>query len=256
MNNKPAPDFVADSQLVDHVHPSPNVNNRRDGHQPSLLILHYTGLPTVERSIAVLSDPKCEVSCHYVIDEAGHVTQMVPERLRAWHAGVSSWHGATDLNSMSIGIEIQNPGHNNGYPDFPAAQMSTVTTLAKDICARNAIRPERVLAHSDIAPLRKDDPGEKFNWCDLAKSGVGYWVKPEPIGEASALPSPSPKLITEAQKLLQDYGYACPQSGMMDDVTTKVVLAFQRHFRPARVDGLLDASTLRTLQKLVSGLST
>lgn len=249
-----AADFVPDSDLVNDVHPSPNINERRDGHRPSILVMHYTGLPSVERSIAVLCDPACQVSCHYVIDEAGRITQMVPERLRAWHAGVSSWHGRTDLNSMSIGIEIQNPGHSGGYPDFPAVQMAAVTALARDIVTRNQIRPRNVVAHSDIAPLRKDDPGEKFNWRDLARAGVGYWVEPAPVVATPTPQPPSPETIADAQKLLQDYGYACPQSGQLDDVTTKVIIAFQRHFRPARVDGCLDRSTLDTLRKLVAGV--
>ena len=234
MSDKLTAGFAPDSQLVDEVHPSPNVNERRNGLTPSILVLHYTGLPTVERSIEILSDPECQVSCHYVIDEAGGITQMVPERLRAWHAGVSSWHGETDLNSMSIGIEIQNPGHNNGYPDFPASQMKSVTALSKDIIARHAIRAENVLAHSDIAPLRKDDPGEKFGWLGLAKAGVGYCVEPEPVTDHNPQCAASPEMIAKAQKLLQDYGYACPQTGTLDDVTGKVIIAFQRHFQASQ----------------------
>ena len=125
--------LIADSRLVGTLHPSPNVEPRRNGLRPRLLVLHYTGLPTVERSIEVLADPKGKVSCHYVIDLDGHVTQMVAEELRAWHAGVASWHGETDINSLSIGIEIQNPGHAAGYPDFPARQMATVRDLCLDI---------------------------------------------------------------------------------------------------------------------------
>ena len=112
-------DFAPDSPFVHQLHPSPNVNERRSGLEPGILILHYTGLASIERSIAVLANPMCQVSCHYVIDENGRVTQMVPEEKRAWHAGASHWKGQTDLNSWSIGVEIQNPGHELGYPDFP-----------------------------------------------------------------------------------------------------------------------------------------
>lgn len=252
MSDVPVAKFAPDTELVHDIQPSPNVNQRRDGHQPTILVLHYTGLPSVTRSIAVLADPDCQVSCHYVIDEVGRITQMVPERLRAWHAGVSSWHGHTDLNSMSIGIEIQNPGHQHGYPDFPDTQMRAVVALAKDIVTRHAIRADHVVAHSDIAPLRKDDPGEKFAWSDLWAAGIGHWVTPEPIDAMPAPATPSGADVREAQKLLQNYGYACPQSGTIDAVTGKVITAFQRHFRPARVDGRLDASTLATLHKLVA----
>ena len=154
--------FIPDTDQVNALYPSPNINERRGVRAPSMLILHYTGLLTVQRSLEVLSDPACQVSCHYVIDEAGAITQMVPEAMRAWHAGVSSWHNETDLNSRSIGIEIQNLGHAHGYPDFPDVQMASVVRLAQDIIARHDIVPEHVLAHSDIAPQRKDDPGEKI----------------------------------------------------------------------------------------------
>ncbi|MGI9426080.1 MAG: N-acetylmuramoyl-L-alanine amidase, partial [Hyphomicrobiaceae bacterium] len=183
MSTSAPSEFEPDSQLVGSLHPSPNVNARIDVQRPTLLILHYTGLPTVERSITVLADPACQVSCHYVIDERGRITQMVPEGLRAWHAGLSYWQGQRDINSMSIGIEIQNPGHDAGYPDFPPQQMSSVIALAQDIIARYAMRPQHVLAHSDVAPMRKKDPGEKFGWSDLAAAGVGHWVSPAAIDD-------------------------------------------------------------------------
>ena len=252
MSDAPAAAFQPDTELVDDIHPSPNVNERQNGARPAMLVLHYTGLPSVTRSIEVLADPECQVSCHYVIDETGRITQMVPERLRAWHAGLSCWHGETDLNSISIGIEIQNPGHSDGYPDFPEVQMRAVIALAKDIITRHAIRADHVLAHSDVAPLRKDDPGEKFAWPELAAAGIGHWVAPEPVDGAPPPTPPAKADVAEAQKLFRDYGYDCPQNGTVDDVTAKVITAFQRHFRPARVDGRLDASTLETLRKLVA----
>ncbi|MEO0810810.1 MAG: N-acetylmuramoyl-L-alanine amidase [Pseudomonadota bacterium] len=242
--------FIPDTDQVNALYPSPNINERRGVRAPSMLILHYTGLLTVQRSLEVLSDPACQVSCHYVIDEAGAITQMVPEAMRAWHAGVSSWHNETDLNSRSIGIEIQNLGHAHGYPDFPDVQMASVVRLAQDIIARHDIVPEHVLAHSDIAPQRKDDPGEKFNWQQLWEAGVGHWVAPEPV---AATPAGNPT-VAEMQSLLQRYGYACPQHGELDGETAKVVIAFQRHFRPEKVDGKIDYSTVATLKRLLSAL--
>jgi N-acetylmuramoyl-L-alanine amidase len=245
-----------DSPLVAGLRPSPNIEPRNGGMAPSILILHYTGLPTLERSLDVLSRPDCKVSCHYVVAEDGRIIQMVAERLRAWHAGVSFWQGATDINSASIGIEIQNPGHQLGYPDFPAAQMRAVTALIRDIAARNGIAPERILAHSDVAPSRKVDPGEKFDWPGLFRDGLGHWVPPEPvdpedrglgIGAACAE-------VGEAQALLSRYGYGVTLNGIFDPAFAFVVRAFQLHFRPARVDSRLDRSTLVTLERLVAGL--
>ncbi len=160
-----------DGQLVADLHPSPNVEPRLKGLTPSILVMHYTGLPTVERALDVLSRVDCKVSCHYVVDVDGRIIQMVPEALRAWHAGLSYWEGETDINSASIGIEIQNPGHANGYPEFPAVQIEAVAALSRDIVARHGIEARHVLAHSDIAPGRKIDPGEKFDWKGLGRSG-------------------------------------------------------------------------------------
>ncbi|MGI9521236.1 MAG: N-acetylmuramoyl-L-alanine amidase [Hyphomicrobiaceae bacterium] len=251
----PPPDlFSADSGLVDAVHPSPNVNSRRNGKVPQLLILHYTGLESTERSINVLADPICQVSCHYVIDEAGRIVQMVPERSRAWHAGVSKWHCETDLNSVSIGIELQNPGHDAGYPDFPAAQVNAVTKLAQDIMSRHVIPAHGVLAHSDIAPRRKMDPGEKFPWRRLAEDGVGHWVDHASHEAPSRNTERDMEDVRAVQSLLARYGYDCPQSGQLDAETTIVVAAFQRHFRPALVDGQIDAETVATLSLLIEHL--
>ena len=170
-----------DSSLVADLHPSPNIEPRRPGFAPSIVILHYTGLLTVERALDVLSRPDCKVSCHYVIDEGGRIVQMVAEDKRAWHAGLSSWHGETDINSASIGIEIQNPGHMHGYPEFPDVQMRAVAALCRDLALRHDIAPERFLAHSDVAPGRKIDPGEKFDWPWLYGQGIGHWVPPAPF---------------------------------------------------------------------------
>lgn len=250
------PEIAApDSQLVDAVHASPNIGERRNELKPSLLILHYTGLATVERSIEVLADPRGKVSCHYVIDDAGRVTQMVAEQMRAWHAGVSSWQGQTDINSVSIGIEIHNPGHGQGYPDFPARQMCATRDLSLDICRRNGMAPAGVLAHSDIAPSRKSDPGEKFDWPWLARAGVGHWVAPEPIGaDAPLVRGMQGDAVLRMQQKLAAYGYGLAPNGTFDDVAEFVVIAFQRHFRPARVDGRFDQSTAATLERLLAAL--
>ena len=247
---------AADTPLVHALHPSPNVEPRR-GMAASILLLHYTGLPTVERAIDVLSRVDCKVSCHYVIDLDGRITQMVAEDMRAWHAGVSVWEGETDINSASIGIEIQNAGHDAGYPDFPARQMQAVITLSHDIVRRHGMRPERVLAHSDVAPGRKIDPGEKFDWRLMARRGVGLWVEPAPVDSADeglAREDAHPR-VAVFQARLSDYGYGVPQSGVIDERTEIVIAAFQRHFRPARVDGRLDVSSEVTLDRLLAALT-
>jgi len=224
--------------------------------RPSILILHYTGVASAAKAIDWLSRPDSRVSCHYVVDETGCITQMVAEVARAWHAGEASWAGETDINSASIGIEIQNPGHDLGYPDFPEPQLAAVEALARDILTRHAIRPERVLAHSDVAPRRKIDPGEKFPWGRLAAAGVGHWVEPAPLVDAEpalGVCAPGPQLA-RLQGQLRDYGYAIEPTGLVDAATEFVIKAFQRHFRPARVDGRIDGSTIATLARLTAAL--
>lgn len=245
----------ADSPLVDRLVYSPNVGVRKGAGFPKFLIMHYTGLESAARSIAVLSDPVCEVSCHYVVDVDGCIVQMVQEADRAWHAGVSYWQGETDINSYSIGIEIQNEGHVAGLPDFPEEQMLAVEQLALDIFRRHRMRPEHVLAHSDIAPQRKIDPGEKFDWARLHRSGVGHWVVPMPPTVAPEVdPAVAHGSVKTCQRLLASYGYAVPVDGLLSEPTRKVISAFQRHFRPERVDGLPDESTISTLEQLIAGL--
>jgi len=245
-----------DSPLVADLHPSPNIEPRRGGLTPTILLLHYTGLPSVAKALEVLSRPDCKVSCHYVIDVDGRIVQMVAEEKRAWHAGQSFWAGETDVNSASIGIEVHNPGHQAGYPDFPEPQMRAVAALCRDIVARRAIRAHRVLAHSDVAPARKIDPGEKFDWLGLAEACVGHWVAPEPVDPADQGLDigAGAEAVAEAQALLARYGYDIAASSRFDEETRIVVRAFQRHFRPARVDGRLDRSTLDTLARLVAAL--
>jgi N-acetylmuramoyl-L-alanine amidase len=197
-----------------------------------------------------------------VIDEAGAMAQLVAESMRAWHAGVAVWAGERDINSASVGIEIHNPGHELGYRDFPEAQLRALEALALDIIARHHIRPERVLGHSDVAPVRKRDPGEKFPWARLAAAGVGHWVAPEPIDRSpeggaewakGANLSASPH-CADVQVLLNAYGYGVKATGVADPLTRSVVRAFQRHFRPECTDGRIDRSTVLTLKRLIAAL--
>ena len=242
-----------DSPLVHTLHPSPNIEDRRKGCRADMILLHYTGMPSAEKAIGWLANPKSKVSCHYVIDEEGRITQMVEEAKRAWHAGASHWGGNTDINSVSIGIEIQNPGHDHGYPAFPAAQMEAVAALCRDIAERRGIAPERVLAHSDVAPGRKRDPGEKFNWAWLARKGVGHWVPPAPLDEAVSEAIDDEVAVDEARQLLRAYGYGV-ENAERDDWLQVLIRSFQLHFRPARTDGRLDVGTLDTLRRLLASL--
>jgi len=243
-----------DSPLVHTLYPTPNIEDRRKGCRADMVLLHYTGMSSAEKAIGWLANPKSKVSCHYVIDEEGRITQMAEETKRAWHAGVSHWAGNEDINSVSIGIEIQNPGHEHGYPDFPPAQMEAVAALCRDIARRRGVRPERILAHSDVAPGRKIDPGEKFNWAWLAKHGVGHWVKPAvPDHEPRALLDADAAAVTEALELLRAYGYGIENAGRHDWFSV-LVRSFQLHFRPALADGHLDVATLDTLRRLVATL--
>ena len=248
--------FPPNSPLVHHVRPSPNHDRRAPGLATDILLLHYTGMKTTAVALERLCDPVAKVSSHYVIDEGGRITQLVPEERRAWHAGASSWEGETDINSRSIGIEIGNVGHDLGYPDFPDAQIDAVIALARDIIHRHRIRADRVLAHSDVAPDRKVDPGEKFPWERLHRAGIGLWVAPQPPSAPGAPtplgPGDSGSAVSELQDALRRYGYGIEATGIYDEATAAVVTAFQRHFRPARVDGRADRSTAGTLQALLA----
>lgn len=246
-----------DTPLVSLFCPSPNIEPRREGRDPDLLLLHYTGMESSDGALAWLTTPESGVSCHYLIDEEGRIAQMVREDKRAWHAGQSHWAGEDDINSCSVGIEIHNPGHEFDYPAFPECQMQAVEALCLDILSRHAIPPERVLAHSDVAPARKADPGEKFDWARLAAAGIGAWVEPEPVGEDEGLDvGASGAEVESLQQALADYGYAVPVTGDYDDATRIVVTAFQRHFRPEKVDGRADNSTRLTLERLLVARST
>jgi N-acetylmuramoyl-L-alanine amidase len=244
-------DFAPDSPLAVAL-PSPN-HGDRDEQVPRAIILHYTGMKTGAAALERLRDPASEVSAHYVVEEDGRIFQLVPEARRAWHAGKSSWAGETDMNSASIGIEIVNGGHDFGNPAFPDAQIEAVIALCRDIAQRHGIPPQDVLAHSDIAPERKADPGELFPWAKLAAAGVGHYVPPHPLGPDAGLSlGDEGAEVWDLQRKLVAYGYGLDVTGVYDDQTEKVVTAFQRHFRPARIDGKADLSTLRTLQDLLA----
>ncbi len=236
--------------------PSPNFGERRNGAPIDMLLLHYTGMKTGQAAQDWLCDEHSQVSSHYIVHEDGHIVQMVREADRAWHAGKSCWAGLTDINSHSIGIEIVNGGHEFGMPDFPQEQMQSVITLCQSVVARHAIAPERVLAHSDVAPVRKVDPGEKFDWQMLAQAGVGHWVEPSPIsGGRYFCLGETGQPIEALQAMLSLYGYEIDVSGKFDEATKGVVEAFQRHFRQVKIDGVADVSTIDTLHRLLKALS-
>jgi N-acetylmuramoyl-L-alanine amidase len=245
-----------DSALVGDFRPSPNFGPRRSAARPDILLLHYTGLASAAKAIDWLTRAESRVSAHYVVDETGAITQLVAEEMRAWHAGEAVWAGETDINSASIGIEVHNAGHEHGLPEFPEAQIAVVEALCRDIVARHGIACERVLGHSDVAPARKVDPGERFPWARLAQAGVGHWVTPEPVNRADpgiARDAAGP-LVAAVQAKLAAYGYGIEATGGIDPRTEFVVRAFQRHFRPERVDGRVDQSTLTTLERLAAAL--
>jgi N-acetylmuramoyl-L-alanine amidase len=237
------------------VRVSPNFGPRRDGKRADAIILHYTGMETGEAAETWLCNPESEVSAHYLVHEDGRIVQMVREADRAWHAGLSSWQGETDMNSRSIGIEIVNPGHFLGYPEFGDRQVEAVIELCRGISLRQAIVPERILAHSDIAPARKIDPGEKFPWDRLSAAGVGHFVEAVPVRDGETLARESAGAgVENLQSMLALYGYGVDISGTFDEGTWQVVAAFQRHFRPAWVDGVADESTIETLHMLLEAL--
>ena len=246
---------VADSALASAFLPSPNHGERKGFARPDCIILHYTGMATAKGALDLLRDPRSEVSSHYFIDEDGKVLQLVRESRRAWHAGVGVWKGERDLNSASVGIEIVNPGHDGALPPFTEAGIAATIALCRDISSRHAIRPERILAHSDIAPARKRDPGELFPWDALWRAGVGHWVPPAPItGPPLFREKDEGPPIRALQAMLALYGYGLEMTGVYEPPTRTVVAAFQRHFRPEKVDGEADASTIETLRALIAAL--
>ncbi len=210
--------------------PSPNFDERR--HPVSMVVLHYTGMPTASEALDRLTDAEAKVSAHWVVAEDGQVVALVDESRRAWHAGKSWWRGITDVNSASIGIEIVNPGHEFGYRPFPAPQMDSVEALVAAALAKYPIDPSNVVGHSDIAPARKDDPGELFDWPRLARAGL---AAPVPVADVDPGWTEHGTLAA-----LHRYGYEITDP-------KAAVIAFQRRFRPGVFDGLIDAETRRIL---------
>jgi N-acetylmuramoyl-L-alanine amidase len=231
--------------------PSPNHDARPKGMPIDVLVLHYTGMRDAESALARLTDPAAEVSAHYLVEEDGTIWQLVPEERRAWHAGRSFWRGMENLNDRSIGIEIVNPGHEWGYRPFPALQMAALCELCLEILARHPIPPRNVVGHADIAPDRKQDPGELFDWEGLARNGVGLWPYGVPdLGPAEALADPA--ALAVLRRDLARLGYRVAPAGGMDEALAAVLRAFQRHWRPEAVSGAADCGTRARLAGLLA----
>ena len=245
--------FIPDSSVVADVIPSGNYGERRNGREPDLIVLHYTGMAEGRMAVQRLTTVGTEVSAHYIVLEDGRIIQSVSESRRAWHAGASTWAGEADINSSSIGIEIINGGHDYGLPPYPLRQVAAVIALCKGIMIRRNIPRHRVIGHSDISPGRKQDPGEKFPWALLAASGVGQYVPPAKIvaGPTMAVGAAGDN-VRALQEALASYGYGVTVSGIFDFATVEVVTAFQRHFRPELIDGIADVSTVTTLKNLLA----
>lgn len=214
--------------------PSPNFDDRPNGQAIDMLVLHYTGMRSMAEAMDRLRDPSAKVSAHYVIDENGDVHRLVQEEKRAWHAGVSSWRGETNVNARSIGIELVNPGHEFGYRAFPKAQIEALIPLAQGVLERHPIPARNVVGHSDIAPSRKQDPGELFDWKELALHGIGLWPKAFQQGQADGLLSG-----------LARFGYDVSNGAA-------AVAAFQHRFRPHRIDGKADPECAGILDALLA----
>jgi len=226
---------MTDLEIIERA--SPNHDARPEGQEIDTLILHYTGMESGEAALARMCDAQAKVSAHYCIEEDGRIFALVPEDRRAWHAGVALWQGESDINARSLGIEMVNPGHEFGYRPFPAPQMMALKTLALDILTRQPIPPARILGHSDVAPLRKEDPGELFDWPGLAASGIGIW----PEDSTAAV------LESAVALALKRIGY-----GYTEEDLPAVIRAFQRHYRPRAVTGSADAETRRRLAALLA----
>lgn len=229
--------------------PSPNFDARTA--PPDMLILHYTGMVSSEAALARLTDPEAKVSAHYLVEENGAIFALVPEARRAWHAGRGSWGDATDINAASIGVEIVNPGHEFGYRPFPDAQIAAVIELLADIRSRWTIPDATILGHSDVAPHRKTDPGELFPWKTLADAGHGLWAEPAPAPGAALGEGDEGLGVLTLQSALARLGYDCSRTGAFDADLAGVVRAFQRHWRPASVDGVADGETRARLMALI-----
>ena len=234
--------------------PSPNFDARKA--PPDMVVLHYTGMPTGAEALARLRDPQSKVSAHYLIEEDGRVFSLVAEERRAWHAGVSFWKGERDINAVSIGVELVNPGEEWGYRAFPDLQIDAMIALLDEVRGRWTIPDGRILGHSDVAPGRKADPGALFPWKRLAEAGHGLWLEPP------AAPGPALSMgddgtgVFALQAGLTRLGYDSAPSGRFDAHTAAIITAFQRHWRPERVDGIADGETRARLVHLLRAAAT
>jgi N-acetylmuramoyl-L-alanine amidase len=215
---------------------SPNHGPRGEPARIDMLVLHYTGMKSAEAAIGRLCDPSAKVSAHYVVEENGRIWRLVPEARRAFHAGISCWESESDLNAVSLGIEIVNPGHEWGYRPFPEEQMAAVERLCRDLVSRYSIPPHRIVGHSDIAPERKSDPGELFDWSRLARAGIGIWPPANPVTSTHGIDGAG------ALADLLAIGYCAIERSL-----APTLVAFQRRFRPRRCDGRLDLGTTARL---------
>jgi N-acetylmuramoyl-L-alanine amidase len=234
--------------------PSPNFDARTG--PPDMIVLHYTGMRTGAAALERLRDPAAKVSAHYLVEEDGRIFALVPEARRAWHAGKSFWRGETDINARSVGVEIVNPGHEFGYRPFPDGQIDAVIDLLADIRSRWSVDDARILGHSDVAPARKEDPGELFPWKQLAQAGHGLWVEPPAAPGAALAEGDEGPGVFALQAGLNRLGYDSAPSGRYDGATATIVRAFQRHWRQQRFDGAADGATrarLMALLKLAAG---
>ncbi len=226
---------------------SPNFDNRPLGLKIDMLVVHYTGMLNGRLAIKRLCEPQAKVSCHYLIEEDGTIFRLVSEKHRAWHAGEASWDGDDNINDRSIGIELVNPGHEFGYRPFPERQMRELEKLCHDILDRRQIKPSRILGHSDVSPMRKEDPGELFDWERLAKAGIGIWPAMDPITDDFI-----PGSILDLQTGLNQLGYKLDKTGFIDANTRCVILAFQSHWLPKGMTGTLDKETMWRLKTVLN----
>lgn len=228
---------------------SPNFDARTK--VPDMLVLHYTGMTRGAEALARLRDPEAKVSAHYLVEEDGRIFRLVAEERRAWHAGRSFWKGEEGVNHASIGIEIVNPGHEFGYRPFPEAQIAAVIALLADIRGRWTVEDGRILGHSDVAPARKQDPGELFPWKRLAEAGHGVWADADPAPGESLKEGDEGVGVFALQAGLTRLGYDCAPSGRFDQATREVVTAFQRHWVQSRFDGVADGLTRARLMAVL-----
>jgi N-acetylmuramoyl-L-alanine amidase len=224
---------------------SPSFDARDPSAPLQYIVLHYTGMETGEAALQRLCDPASKVSAHYLIEEDGRVFNLVDEKDRAWHAGKSKWHNVSDINSASVGIELVNPGHQFGYRTFPTAQIAAAKKLIFEVAARHNMNLKTcVLAHADVAPGRKEDPGELFPWKELAAEGIGQWPAQQQPSDYDFAED------AEVQKLLRALGYDCPDTGTYDQPTRAAILAFQRHYHPENLTGTPERETVARLRAL------